>query len=438
MATIVLGSSWGDEGKGKLIDVLLHAAEQNDPFKLCARCAGGDNAGHTVEINGQSHDVHILPSGVLSPYAINLIGAGCVVHIPQFFLEMEKLKEKGVDATDRILISSRAHVIFRLHHTIDGIEERALGKDEIGTTKRGIGPAYASKAARSGIRVREVLDKSEVDHRLRTMAEGANRQHGGLPDYDVEEEIAELDKVREQLRPFVVDQVPLIAGLQREGKPILVEGANALMLDLNYGNYPFVTSSETGLPGVFSGLALSPRNVKEVIGVVKAYTTKVGAGPFPTEDFGELGETLQRDGREFGVTTKRRRRCGPMDIPMLRYSRLLNHYTILNLTKLDILDTFTTIPVCVGYTLEEPHNNSSLVKLLEFPPDNVKDYARVKPVWRELEGWKGAGKVQGVKVWEQLPENAKKYVEFVEREIGVPVKYIGTGPGRESMIVRQI
>ena len=348
------------------------------------------------------------------------------MHIPGFFKELDTLQSKGLSTDGRIKISSRAHVVFRLHQVLDGLEEKALGKGLIGTTKRGIGPTYSTKAARKGIRVGEIFDKPDMDARLRTLAASAKRLHGDLGGYDVESEIAEFDAWREKLRPFVVDHVPLVRTLQKENAPILVEGANACLLDIDFGTYPFVTSSNTGIAGALVGLGLSPHRKWEVIGVVKAYTTRVGSGPFPTEDEGEIGQKLQKDGREFGATTGRPRRCGSLDLPLLRYSRDINHYTVLNLTKLDVLDDFDVIKVAREYKLDG--------QTLPSFPDNAKDLQRVEIVYSELPGWKTS--ISDCKTWDSLPTNARKYIEFVERELEVPIKWIGTGPSRESMIVR--
>ncbi|KAL9090031.1 MAG: hypothetical protein Q9159_002199 [Coniocarpon cinnabarinum] len=426
MATIVLGTQWGDEGKGKLIDVLLHTTQP--PFRLCARAAGGDNAGHTIEHGGVKYDFHILPSGLLSASTENLIGTGCVVHVPGFFKELDQLKAKGLNTDGRVKISSRAHVVFRLHQLLDGLEEKALGKGNIGTTKRGIGPTYSSKAARTGIRVGEIFRKDEIDSRLRMLAANAKQLHGDLGGYNVDDEIREFDAHRERLRPFVIDHVPLLRELQAKQEPILVEGANACLLDIDFGTYPFVTSSNTGIAGAFVGLGLSPHKKWEIIGVVKAYTTRVGSGPFPTEDEGEVGQKLQKEGREFGATTGRPRRCGPLDLPILRYSRDINHYTVLNLTKLDVLDDFETIQVATEYRLDG--------NALPSFPDNAIDVSKIEVVYRELPGWKTS--IQGCKTWKSLPPNARNYVEFVERELEVPIKWIGTGPERENGVFRAL
>jgi adenylosuccinate synthase len=304
-ATVVLGAQWGDEGKGKLTDILAQKVT------LCCRAAGGNNAGHTIVVNGIKYDFHILPSGLVNPSCRNLIGSGCVVHIPSLFKELESLKAKGLDTTGRIFVSEAAHVVFDLHQRVDGLEEAALGKAKVGTTGKGIGPCYSTKMARSGIRIGElVYNKDKADQRLRQLADGFKARFGDLLQYDVEEEIKQCDALREQLKPMVVDAVTTITKAQAQGEQILIEGANALMLDIDYGTFPYVTSSSTGLGGCFTGLGgLKRKYIGTIVGVVKAYTTRVGSGPFPTEQLdengaeNEIGRKLQEIGVEFGATT---------------------------------------------------------------------------------------------------------------------------------------
>ncbi|KAI4184045.1 MAG: hypothetical protein LQ346_006190 [Caloplaca aetnensis] len=445
MTTVVLGAQWGDEGKGKLTDILCAKAS------LCARAQGGNNAGHTIVADGHTYDFHILPSGLVNPKCLNLIGSGCVVHIPSFFKELDDLHKKGLDTDGRIFLSDRAHIVFDLHLLVDGLQEseltEAAGKAQlssgevevakkksrgaIGTTKKGIGPAYSDKHARSGVRVHHVFNKEGLDSRLRALANGAKQRYGhAIEGYDVEEEVARFDTYREKLQSFVVDAVPLMQDAQLKDTNILVEGANALMLDIDHGTYPYVTSSSTGIGGVFTGLGISPFGIKEIIGCAKSYCTRVGGGPFPSEQLNEDGEKLQSIGREFGVTTGRRRRCGWLDLVVLKYSCAINHYTSLNLTKLDILDTFPTIKVAVAYK-----DTRSGAIMESFPADlEALDSDRCEVVYEELKGWKRS--IAGTKTYDGLPQEAKAYVEFIEEKVGVKVKYIGTGVEREAMIVR--
>ncbi|KAF2484614.1 Adenylosuccinate synthetase [Neohortaea acidophila] len=420
MATIILGAQWGDEGKGKIVDVL------SDDVKLCCRAQGGHNAGHTIVKDGKTFDVHILPSGVLSPGCVNLIGTGCVVYVPGFFKEIENLEKHGISWQDRILISDRCHVDLDLHTKVDGLEEVELGKANIGTTGKGIGPTYSTKATRSGIHMAEIFNKRLFDEKLLNLERGYKKRYGDLLQYDAAEEIARFDVYRDRLKPFVVDQVPLIESIVKGNMRILVEGSQALMLDIDAGTYPYVTSSNTGLGGVFTGLHLSPRSIRETIGVVKAYTTRVGSGPFPSEQLNEVGEKLQKIGREFGVTTGRTRRCGWLDLVVVKFSNAINWYDAINLTKLDVLDTFDEIKVATAYTYKGQ-------ALPSFPADlAVLETMEVEYV--TLPGWKQS--TVGLKSYDELPANARKYVEFIEKFVGVRIKYIGTGPGRESMIVR--
>ncbi|KAL4941364.1 hypothetical protein BDV06DRAFT_212717 [Aspergillus oleicola] len=421
--TIVLGSQWGDEGKGKITDMLSQQAT------LCCRAAGGHNAGHTIVHGNTTYDFHILPSGLISDKCVNLIGAGTVVHVPSFFKELLALETKGLKgAAARVFISDRAHVCFDLHSVVDGLEEKGLGGRKVGTTGKGIGPCYADKASRRGVRVGEILDEELFERKLRTLHAGYTARFGELA-YDVEEEINRFKEYRQLLVPHVVDQLAFF-NKYKDSPNTLVEGANALLLDLDHGTYPFVTSSSTGLGGAVQALHLNPTSIRSIIGVVKAYTTRVGSGPFPSEQFNADGEKLQSVGREFGVTTGRKRRCGWFDLVLLRYSQQINHYTALNLTKLDVLDDFDEIKVGVAYTLPDGTRTDNTI------PADAAVLDKVKVEYITLPGWKS--NTMGVKKYEELPENARKYIEYIERELGgVPVKWIGTGPARDDMICRE-
>jgi len=421
MTTVVLGTQFGDEGKGKLVDLLSRE------FPICARSAGGHNAGHTIVVDGVTYDFHILPSGLLNPKSTNLVGSACVVSVPQFFYELDQLHKHGLDTQDRIFISDRAHALFELHSLVDGLEEVELGKGAVGTTKKGIGPSYQTKHGRSGIRVGEIFDKAHMDNKLRVMAAAFKKRYGDLLQYDVEAEIKRYDEWRPRLAEYVVDQIPMIQSAEETNVPILVEGANALLLDIDWGTYPMVTSSNTGIGGVFTGLAINPFKIKDIIGVVKAYQSRVGGGPFPTEQLNEVGETLQTVGREVGVTTGRRRRCGWLDLVILKYSAAVNHYTSFNLTKLDILDDFDEIKVAVAYKIDG-------AELPSFPA-TIEALERVEVVYQTFPGWKTP--ITGIQTYNELPENARRYIEFIEQFSKVPIRWIGTGPGREAMIMRQ-
>lgn len=369
-----------------------------------------------------TYDFHILPSGLVNPKTQNLIGSACVVSVPQFFHELEQLNKHNLDTKDRIFISDRAHALFHLHSVVDGLEEVELGKAAVGTTGKGIGPCYQNKCARSGIRVGDIFNKDLMDSKLRTMAAAYAKRFGDLFKYDVEAEIRQYDDWRPKLAPYVVDQVQAIQQME----PLLVEGANALMLDVDWGTYPMVTASNTGIGGVFTGLGISPFKVKNIVGVVKAYQTRVGNGPFPTEQINELGDKLQSQGREFGVTTGRRRRCGWLDLVLLKYSTAINHYTSFNFTKLDVLDDFDELLVAEAYKIDG--------QTIDAFPATVEQLQKVEPVYKTFKGWKT--NTTGVQTYEGLPHEARTYIEFVEQYTGVPVKWIGTGPAREAMITR--
>lgn len=418
--TVVLGAQWGDEGKGKLADILAHESQ------ICCRAQGGNNAGHTIVAHGVTYDFHILPSGLINPSCINVIGSGCVVHVPSFFKELEALEKHGLHTDGRIFISDRAHVVFDVHQMADGLEEVELGGEMIGTTKKGIGPAYSTKMTRSGLRMCDLFDEAIFETKLRRLAGGFQKRFGDLLKYNVDEEIARYKGFRERLAPYVVDQIPLLASAKEKNAKILVEGANALMLDIDYGTYPFVTSSNTGLGGVITGLNLGWRSLTEVIGVVKAYTTRVGSGPFPTEQLNEVGEKLQKVGHEVGVTTGRKRRCGWLDLVVVKHSHACNDYTAINLTKLDVLDDFAEIKVATAYSYKGQ-------KLDGFPA-NPEILAEVEVQYDTLPGWQKP--TTGATSWYDLPHQARSYIEYIEKFIGVKVKWIGVGPARDHMITR--
>ncbi|KAF1920410.1 Adenylosuccinate synthetase [Ampelomyces quisqualis] len=418
--TVVLGAQWGDEGKGKLADILAHESH------ICCRAQGGNNAGHTIVANGVTYDFHILPSGLVNPNCINVIGSGCVVHVPSFFQELEALEKHGLQTEGRIYISDRAHVVFDVHQQADGLEEVELGQGFIGTTKKGIGPTYSTKMTRSGLRMCDLFDEHVFEQKLHRLATGFQKRFGDLLEYDAKAEVERYKQLREKLAPYVVDQIPLLASAKDKNAKILVEGANALMLDIDHGTYPFVTSSNTGLGGVLTGLTLGWQSLKEVIGVVKAYTTRVGSGPFPTEQLNEFGEKLQSVGHEVGVTTGRKRRCGWLDLVVVKHSHACNDYTSINLTKLDVLDDFEELKIATAYSLNGQR--------LQGFPSNPDMLAQVEVTYETLPGWKKP--TTGAKSYTDLPLAARKYIEFIENFIHVKVKWIGVGPARDDMIAR--
>lgn len=432
MVNVVLGSQWGDEGKGKLVDLLV------SHYDVVARCAGGNNAGHTIVVDGVKYDFHMLPSGLVNPNCKNLLGNGVVMHIPSFFKELETLEAKGLkDARGRLFVSSRAHLVFDFHQRTDKLRElelagRSTDGKNIGTTGKGIGPTYSTKASRSGIRVHHLVNDNPgsweiFETKYRRLLETRKLRYGDF-DYDAEEELNRYKKYKETLKPFVVDSVDFLHNAIENKQKILVEGANALMLDIDFGTYPYVTSSSTGIGGVITGLGVPPRTIDQVYGVVKAYTTRVGEGPFPTEQLNAEGEKLQDIGAEFGVTTGRKRRCGWLDLVVLKYSTLINGYTSLNITKLDVLDTFKEIPVGVAYK----YNG----KTLNSFPEDLMTLGNVEVEYVTLPGWNED--ITKVKTYEDLPEKAKRYLKFIEDFLKVPVEWVGTGPARDSMLHKNI
>ncbi|EGG08436.1 uncharacterized protein MELLADRAFT_47725 [Melampsora larici-populina 98AG31] len=430
---VILGSQWGDEGKGKLCDILSAQVD------VCARSAGGNNAGHTIVadmpvgqgVDGKggktTFDFHLLPSGLVNPNCIGLLGSGVVMHVPSFFEELAALESKGLKCADRVLISDRAHLVFDFHQIVDGLKEIELGGSSIGTTKKGIGPAYSSKASRSGLRVHHLIgDFEHFSSRFRTLVEGRFKRYGHF-EYNIEAELSRYAEYATRLKPHVVDGVQYIhRALSTGQKRILVEGANALMLDLDFGTYPYVTSSSASIGGVLTGLGLPPQSIGNIYGVVKAYTTRVGAGPFPTELTGTLGEHLQEVGAEWGTTTGRRRRCGWLDVVVLNHSRLVNGYTSWNLTKLDVLDDLEELKIGVAYELNGQE--------MDYFPADLDVLEKVKVRYVTLPGWKQP--IKNCKTFEELPAECRAYVETVEQLTGIKVRWIGVGPGRAAMIDR--
>lgn len=417
--TVVLGAQWGDEGKGKVVDMLAITVD------LVCRCQGGNNAGHTVVVEHQEYDFHLLPSGIINPKCKSIIGNGVVVHLPDLFDELEKNESKGlVGWRDRLLISDRAHLVFDFHQKVDGLQELEKGRKSLGTTKKGIGPAYSSKANRNGLRIADLLGNFDLfKEKFTSLANTYQKLFHDLT-IDIEFELQRYKNYAEQIRPLVVETVSYLHSALREGKKVLVEGANAAMLDIDFGTYPYVTSSNCSIGGVCTGLGLPPSTIGDVVGVVKAYTTRVGDGPFPTELNDEIGNILCERGHEYGVTTKRRRRCGWLDIPVLLYTSMVNGYTAICITKLDILDTLDEIKMCVSYLKDG--------SVLSYFPSSSDELASVQPNYVKMPGWKTS--IENIRAFNDLPQEAKDYVLKIQELLGVPVKWIGVGKGRESII----
>jgi len=418
----VLGSQWGDEGKGKLVDILARE------YEVVCRCQGGANAGHTIyDDDGKKYALHLVPSGILNKKALCVVGNGVVVHLPGMFEELDALEKVGVDCAGRMIVSDRAHLLFELHKEVDGLREAELSGNMIGTTKRGIGPAYASKATRNGIRVGDIKNMETFAEKLRALAADAGKRFDGF-EYDVDAEIERYGKIRERILPFIADTVEIVNQAHTDKKKILVEGANATMLDLDFGTYPFVTSSNPSLGGVCSGLGLAPNKFETIIGVAKAYTTRVGSGPYPTELFGDLADDLRAIGYEYGTTTGRPRRIGWLDMVALNFASKINGFTHLNITKLDCLSELDEIKIGVAYKLQDGTVTTAF-------PASIEELEKVEVVYETLPGWKSD--ISGVRDWKDMPENAKKYVQRVEElSGGVECRFIGVGPGRDAIVIK--
>jgi len=421
-AIVLIGAQWGDEGKGKATDLLGSRVDYVVKFN------GGNNAGHTVVIGTEKYALHLLPSGILTAGVTPIIANGVVVDIEVLFEELDALISRGVDVS-RLKVSANAHIITQYHRTVDKVTERFLGKRQIGTTGRGIGPTYADKINRVGIRVQDLFDENI----LRQKVEGAlaQKNHLLVKVYNrraitVDEIVEDLLGYAERLRPMVADTALLLHEALTAGKTVLFEGGQATMLDVDHGTYPFVTSSNATSGGAVTGSGIGPNRIDRIIAVVKAYTTRVGAGPFPTELFDESGEFLRANGFEFGTTTGRPRRCGWYDAPVARYTARINGVTDFVLTKLDVLTGLATIPVCVAYSVDG-------VRFDEVPVSQ-SDFHHAKPIFEDFPGW--TEDITGARTFEDLPLNAQAYVLAIEKMSGARISAIGVGPGREAIISR--
>lgn len=422
MATaMVLGTQWGDEGKGKIVDYLAQKAD------VVIRSQGGNNAGHTVVADGQSFALRLLPSGILFSEKTCIIGNGVVVNPEVLLEEIDGMVKKGVTIS-KLEVSTRAHVIMPYHIRIDEEDEKLRGNDKIGTTKNGIGPCYADKINRVGIRIGDLMDRDVFYQKLKTNLELKNRlftTYYNCEGFDFEEIFTKYTALAERIRPYVKDTEYSANQYIKEGKKVLFEGAQATMLDLDHGTYPFVTSSNPTAGGACVGSGVGPRMMSNIIGVVKAYTTRVGAGPFPAEQSNKIGEYLRETGHEFGTVTGRSRRCGWFDSVVVRYAAMLNSLDYLAITRLDILDGLDTINICKGYMYKG-------IELKEYP-ESLNILQDVEPVYEELPGWKTD--ISGCKSYDELPENARYYVERISQLVGVPLGIVSVGPDRSQTIV---
>ncbi|HJT68966.1 MAG TPA: adenylosuccinate synthase [Terriglobales bacterium] len=418
---VVIGAQWGDEGKGKIVDVL------SEKFSVVARYAGGHNAGHTVIINGKRFVLQLVPCGVLRPGCRSVIGNGVVLDPIAFLKEVSALREAGVQVDGNLFVSNRAHVILPYHRMIELASENAPGRVKIGTTSRGIGPAYEDKAGRRGLRVIDLLDldllRKHVENACREKNMIAHALFNSEP-LDADKMYDEYAEVSRKLAPFVCDAAALLNRAIAEGHSVMFEGAQGTMLDIDHGTYPFVTSSSATSGGAVIGTGVAPTAISSVIGVTKAYCTRVGEGPFPTELFDSVGELIRKRGNEFGAVTGRPRRCGWLDLPLLRYSGMINGTSWLVVTKLDVLDEVDEIPVCVGYEVDG--------RRTEEIPAKASDWEKIKCLYKKMPGWKSATK--GITEFKQLPKAAREYLSFLEKEAGARIGMVSTGPGREETI----
>jgi len=421
----VIGAQWGDEGKGKIVDLLA------ERFEIVARYQGGHNAGHSVQVGDQSFVLHLLPSGIVHRGKTCVLGNGMVIDPKAFFIEADRLTQQGIEVSpERVKISSRAHLIFPYHRALDHTSEERLGNEKVGTTLRGIGPAYEDKAGRRGIRTADALVPDVLRSRIERNLEDANRiieAYGGER-LNADEIFKEMSVLTERLGPFIADTTHYLNLAATEGRSILLEGAQATLLDVDHGTYPFVTSSTTVAGGAIIGTGLAPNRLTGVLGIVRTYTTRVGEGPFPTEMLegeAELGQMIRERGREYGASTGRPRRCGWFDSFATRYAAEINGFTSVALTKLDVLDTLDEVKVCTGYKLNG--------KLCESLPAVSQDLRRVEPVYSTLPGWKSS--TVGTTEIGSLPTNARRYIEFLSQQIGVEIGLVSTGPERSQTII---
>lgn len=419
---VVLGSQWGDEGKGKLVDIL------SGKYDICARVAGGSNAGHTIVVDGIKYKFHLIPSGILHRKTQCVIGNGVVIHVPSLIEELDTLIEQGLDISNRFFISDRAHMVFNFHQELDGYKETKLGRNKIGTTKKGIGPAYSSKVNRNGLRMGDLFNWEYFEERFRSLAHSTMESYPKIH-IDIEKELSYYKNIRYRLMPYICDTIDLV---NREcdvnSKRILVEGANATMLDIDFGTYPYVTSSNPSIGSVCTGLGIAPNKFNKVFGIVKAYCTRVGEGPFPTELLNETGDEIRIKGGEFGTTTGRPRRCGWIDIPQMRYSHMVNGFDYLNLTKLDVLTGMDELKIGTCYT----HKGNRINGM----PSSLQTLSEVMVEYETMPGW--SEDISSVRRFEDLPINAQNYVLRLEELIGCPIKWVGVGPGRQDQIVRDV
>ncbi len=421
---IVIGTQWGDEGKGAIVDLLAERAH------AVVRFQGGHNAGHTLVIDGEKTVLHLIPSGVLRGGVRCLIGNGVVVSLEALAKEMDQLLEKGIPVEERVKISPACPLILSSHQALDLAREKARGSEAIGTTGRGIGPAYEDKVARRALRISDLFAPNRLEERLRSLLDFHNfllQRYYEVDPIPFEAEYEKVVALSERVKPLVADVTQILSDMQAGGRSVLFEGAQGAMLDIDLGTYPFVTSSNTTVGGAATGTGMGPGRIDHVLGIVKAYTTRVGAGPFPTELFDDMGQHLAHVGAEFGATTGRARRCGWFDAVSLRRAVFTNSLTGLGVTKLDVLDGLEEIKICTGYRLDGV--------LLETTPLDIERYGDCEPVYESMSGWQTP--TSGITSYSELPAAAKRYLTRIEELLETPVDIVSTGPGREAVIIRR-
>lgn len=418
-AIVVIGSQWGDEGKGKIVDLLSESVD------VVVRYQGGANAGHTIFVNGKKFVLHLIPSGIIRSNILCVIGNGVVLDPHSFLEELQLLNQNGIDTNDRIKILPNTHIVLKSHKIFDSLSEE---KNKIGTTGRGIGPAYTDKYARIGIRAIDLFNDDYIKSTIEANTQIKNAiatNYFSKSSIDFKEIISELIEVRDKLKPFIIEDASYVSKLLASGKKLLLEGAQGTLLDVDFGTYPYVTSSNPTIGGALTGSGISPKYISEVIGVVKAYCTRVGEGPFPTELKDSIGDELRKIGNEFGATTGRPRRCGWLDLVALKYSSLINGFDSLAITKLDVLSNFDEIKVCTHYKLNDD--------IIDYFPIDVNTLMKVEPIYKTFKGW---GKtIQGLKNFNQLPQEAVEYLSFIEEYLSIKIKIISTGFERNDTII---
>ncbi len=420
-SAVILGAQWGDEGKGKIVDVL------SEKFSVVARFAGGHNAGHTVIIKGKKFVLQLIPCGVLRPECKGVIGNGVVLDPMAFLSEVKKLKDAGLPVDGQLFVSNRSQVILPYHRMIELAAETAPGRTKIGTTRRGIGPAYEDKIHRNGLRVVDLLNSALLRTHIKNACDEKNTiAHAlfGTEPLDPKGMYEEYSRAAEQIAPFVTDTAVLLNDAIRNGGKVMFEGAQGALLDIDHGTYPFVTSSSATAGGAVTGTGVGPTQIGTVISVTKAYVTRVGEGPFPTEIHDNTADLLRARGQEYGAVTGRPRRCGWLDLPLLRYSNMINSTEWLVVTKMDVLDECDEIPVCTGYKIDG--------KVTDVIPADIRGFETIEPIYTKLKGWKSS--TEGITEFDKLPKLAQEYLHFLEKESDAKIGMVSTGPDREQTI----